>query len=76
MNLDAVLTAAKRAKEAGASRFCMGAAWRGPKDEDLDKVCAMVLEVKKLGLETCVTLGLLRDEQAQRLKDAGLDKYF
>ncbi|MBL3284679.1 Biotin synthase N-terminal domain protein [Rickettsiales endosymbiont of Paramecium tredecaurelia] len=75
MNLDAVLTAAKRAKEAGASRFCMGAAWRGPKDEDLDKVCAMVLEVKKLGLETCVTLGLLRDEQAQRLKDAGLDFY-
>ena len=75
MDLDEVVEAAKRAKSAGASRFCMGAAWRGPRDEDLDPVCAMVSEVKKLGLETCVTLGLLRDNQALKLKDAGLDFY-
>lgn len=75
MALDDVLIAAKKAKEAGASRFCMGAAWRGPRDEDLDQVCAMVSEVKKLGLETCVTLGLLKDDQALRLKEAGLDFY-
>lgn len=75
MALDDVLMAAKKAKEAGASRFCMGAAWRGPRDEDLDQVCAMVSEVKKLGLETCVTLGLLKDDQALRLKEAGLDFY-
>ena len=64
MALDDVLIAAKKAKEAGASRFCMGAAWRGPRDEDLERVCAMVSEVKKLGLETCVTLGLLKNDQA------------
>ncbi len=75
MALDDVLIAAKKAKEAGASRFCMGAAWRGPKDEDLNQVCTMVSEVKKLGLETCVTLGLLKDHQASRLKEAGLDFY-
>ncbi len=75
MKLDQVISAAKKAKEAGASRFCMGAAWRGPRDADLDSVCTMVSEVKKLGLETCVTLGLLKDDQAERLKDAGLDFY-
>ncbi len=75
MALDDVLMAAKKAKEAGASRFCMGAAWRGPRDEDLNQVCSMVSEVKKLGLETCVTLGLLKDDQALKLKEAGLDFY-
>lgn len=75
MALDDVLIAAKKAKEGGASRFCMGAAWRGPRDEDLEQVCAMVSEVKKLGLETCVTLGLLKNDQALKLKEAGLDFY-
>eukprot|EP01099_Mayorella_cantabrigiensis_P006087 TRINITY_DN5035_c0_g1_i1.p1 TRINITY_DN5035_c0_g1~~TRINITY_DN5035_c0_g1_i1.p1 ORF type:complete len:313 (-),score=17.78 TRINITY_DN5035_c0_g1_i1:249-1187(-) len=75
MALDDVLKAAQKAKESGASRFCMGAAWRGPRDEDLEQVCAMVSEVKKLGLETCVTLGLLTDGQALKLKEAGLDFY-
>lgn len=75
MSLDDVLKVAKKAKESGASRFCMGAAWRGPRDEDLEQVCAMVSEVKKLGLETCVTLGLLTDGQALKLKEAGLDFY-
>jgi len=75
MALEEVLAAATKAKEAGASRFCMGAAWRGPKDKDLDQVCEMVTEVKKLGLETCVTLGLLKEGQALRLKEAGLDFY-
>ncbi len=75
MNLDAVLTEARAAKSAGASRFCMGAAWRSPKDRDLDAVCAMVEGVKALGLETCVTLGMLTAKQAQRLKGAGLDYY-
>lgn len=70
-----VLNAAKLAKAAGSSRFCMGAAWRGPKLKDLEKVCEMVAEVKNLGLETCVTLGLLKDEQAKLLKQAGLDFY-
>ena len=70
-----VIQAAKRAKEAGSTRFCLGAAWRGPTDKDLDKVCEMVSEVKSLGLETCVTLGLLKDYQALRLKKAGLDFY-
>ncbi|MCP5294335.1 MAG: biotin synthase BioB [Zoogloeaceae bacterium] len=73
--LDEVLANARAAKEKGASRFCMGAAWRGPKDSDLEPVLEMVREVKKLGLETCVTLGMLRDGQAERLKDAGLDYY-
>lgn len=75
MALDEVLKAAKKAKETGATRFCMGAAWRSPTDKDLAHVCTMVTEVKKLGLETCVTLGLLKDEQAIRLKEAGLDFY-
>ncbi|MGI2299480.1 biotin synthase BioB [Candidatus Cardinium hertigii] len=70
-----VVAAAKRAKEAGSTRFCMGAAWRGPRDQDLKIVCEMVQEVKKLGLETCVTLGLLKDGQANMLKRAGLDFY-
>ena len=73
--LDEVLENARAAKAKGASRFCMGAAWRGPKDSDLEPVLEMVREVKKLGLETCVTLGMLKDGQAERLKDAGLDYY-
>ena len=75
MRLDAVLAEARAAKQGGASRFCMGAAWRSPKDRDLDQVCAMVEGVKALGLETCVTLGMLTGTQAQRLKGAGLDYY-
>jgi biotin synthase len=75
MPLDAVLREARAAKDAGASRFCMGAAWREPKDRDLDNVCAMVEGVKSLGLETCATLGMLTADQAQRLKGAGLDYY-
>jgi biotin synthase len=75
MSLDAVLTEARAAKAGGASRFCMGAAWRSPKDRDLDKVCAMVEGVKALGLETCVTLGMLEAAQARRLKNSGLDYY-
>jgi biotin synthase len=75
MSLDAVLAEARAAKAAGAQRFCMGAAWRSPKDRDLDQVCAMVEGVKALGMETCVTLGMLEAAQAQRLKSAGLDYY-
>ena len=75
MPLDDVLNAARAAKAKGASRFCMGAAWRGPKDNDLDKVLEMVREVKALGMQTCVTLGMLKDGQAEKLKDAGLDYY-
>jgi biotin synthase len=75
MRLDAVLTEARAAKEAGAQRFCMGAAWRAPKDRDLEQVCKMVEGVKALGMETCVTLGMLTDAQASRLKQAGLDYY-
>ena len=75
MSLDAVLAEARAAKAAGASRFCMGAAWRAPKDADLDRVCVMVGEVRKLGLESCVTLGMLTAPQAGRLADAGLDYY-
>ena len=75
MALDAVLAEARAAKGAGASRFCMGAAWREPKDRDLDTVCAMVEGVKGLGLETCATLGMLTAPQAQKLKSAGLDYY-
>ena len=70
-----VVAAAQAAKDKGASRFCMGAAWRGPKDKDMGQVEAMVRAVKGLGLETCVTLGMLKDGQAERLKDAGLDYY-
>jgi biotin synthase len=75
MSLEAVLAEARAAKAAGASRFCMGAAWRSPKDRDLDQVCAMVEGVKALGMETCVTLGMLTGAQAHRLKTAGLDYY-
>jgi biotin synthase len=73
--LDEVLDAARRAREAGATRFCMGAAWRNPTDRNLDTVLAMVAGVKGLGMETCVTLGMLTGDQAQRLADAGLDFY-
>lgn len=75
MELEAVLKEAKTAKASGATRFCMGAAWRGPRNDDLEKVCEMVSEVRKMGLETCVTLGLLKDGQAEKLKTAGLDFY-
>ena len=75
MNLDAVLGEARAAKAGGASRFCMGAAWRSPKDRELDQVCAMVEGVKALGLETCATLGMLTGDQAARLKASGLDYY-
>jgi biotin synthase len=75
MSLAAVLAEAEAAKTAGASRFCMGAAWRSPKDRDLDQVAAMVEAVKALGLETCATLGMLDAAQAGRLKRAGLDYY-
>jgi biotin synthase len=70
-----VLLAAKRAKDAGATRFCMGAAWRAPKDRDIEKVAELVATVKALGLETCATLGMLEDGHAQTLRDAGLDYY-
>jgi biotin synthase len=75
MALADVLAEAEAAKAAGASRFCMGAAWREPNDRDLDRVCAMVAGVRALGLETCATLGMLTQAQAQRLKRAGLDFY-
>lgn len=75
MDQAAVVATAQRAKEAGASRFCMAAAWRNPKDRDLDQVCDMVSAVKGLGMETCVTLGMLTPAQAARLHDAGLDFY-
>jgi biotin synthase len=75
MDAKAVTAAARRARDAGATRFCMGAAWRSPTDRDLAKVCEMVREVKALGLETCCTLGMLTETQAQTLKDAGLDYY-
>jgi biotin synthase len=75
MPLDEVIAAAKAAKENGASRFCMGAAWRGPKQRDLEPVLEMIKAVKALGLESCATLGMLKDGQAEQLKDAGLDYY-
>ncbi len=75
MDVCAVLAEAKKAKAAGATRFCMGAAWRAPKERDLEAVCEMVAEVKALGLETCVTLGMLTGGQAGKLKQAGLDYY-
>ncbi len=70
-----VLKAAAQAKAAGSSRFCMGAAWRSPKDRDMDDLCEVVEGVKAMGLETCMTLGMLTGPQAQRLKGAGLDYY-
>ena len=75
MTLDAVLAKAQQAKAAGASRFCMGAAWRSPKDRDIPKIAAMVGAVKALGMETCATLGMLTQSQADALKGAGLDYY-
>ena len=75
MQLEDVLAAAKAAQNSGATRFCMGAAWRGPKQRDLEPVLKMIAEVKALGLETCATLGMLKDGQAEQLKDAGLDFY-
>ena len=75
MQVEAVLAEARAAKAGGASRFCMGAAWRSPKDHDLEAVCAMIEGVKGLGLETCVTLGMLSGPQAGRLREAGLDYY-
>jgi biotin synthase len=75
MQVDTVLAEATAAKKGGASRFCMGAAWREPKERDLDRVCEMVSQVKALGLETCATLGMLTRTQAQKLKAAGLDYY-
>ncbi len=73
--LDKVITAAKEAKDAGVTRFCMGAAWRNPTDKSLDNVIEMITAVKDLGMETCVTLGMLDQQQAQRLKEAGLNYY-
>ncbi len=75
MEQQAVVETAKRARQAGASRFCMAAAWRNPKERDLERVCDMVSAVKELGMETCATLGMLTAEQAARLRDAGLDFY-
>jgi biotin synthase len=73
--LGEVVDSARRAKDTGATRFCMGAAWRGPKDKELEPVLEMVRAVKALGLETCATLGMLREGQALKLKNAGLDYY-
>ena len=75
MPVDAVIAAARRAKDGGASRFCMGAAWRSPKDRDLDDMVTILGAVKPLGMETCMTLGMLTLEQAERLAEAGLDYY-
>ncbi|MEO0412744.1 MAG: biotin synthase BioB [Pseudomonadota bacterium] len=75
MDVGAVVTEAKQAKAGGATRYCMGAAWTRPKERDLGQVCAMIKEVKALGLETCATLGMLDDAQSAALKDAGLDYY-
>lgn len=75
LDLDAVLTEAKKAKAAGATRFCMGAAWRSPRDKDMPEVLDMVRQVKALGMETCMTLGMLDENQSQQLADAGLDYY-
>jgi biotin synthase len=75
MPVDEVLQMAQRAKDQGASRFCMGAAWRKPKDKDVERVIEMVQGVKALGMETCVTLGMLTDAQTERLKEGGLDYY-
>ena len=75
MPLAEVVKAAEDARANGATRFCMGAAWRSPKDKDIEKVSEMVREVKALGLETCATLGMLTADQARQLKDAGLDYY-
>jgi biotin synthase len=75
MAVDDVLAEARAAKAGGATRFCMGAAWRNPKDRDIEAICEMVEGVKELGMETCATLGMLTEPQAERLKGAGLDYY-
>ncbi|MEM1298559.1 MAG: biotin synthase BioB [Pseudomonadota bacterium] len=75
METEAVIAEAEKAKAEGASRFCMGAAWRGPADRHMDQLCDMVREVRSLGLETCMTLGMLTDEQTGQLAEAGLDYY-
>ena len=75
MEVNKVVAAARQARDDGATRYCMGAAWRNPKDSDLENVCAMVEEVRALGLETCATLGMLSEPQAMKLKLAGLDYY-
>ncbi|WP_441724130.1 MULTISPECIES: biotin synthase BioB [unclassified Inquilinus] len=75
MEVETVLAEAREARDGGATRFCMGAAWRSPKDRDIDKVCAMVEGVRAMGMETCMTLGMLTPDQAGRLKQAGLDYY-
>lgn len=75
LSLEQVVKAAKAAKENGATRFCMGAAWRGPKQKDLDRVVEMVQAVRQLGLESCATLGMLKEGQAEQLAEAGLDYY-
>ncbi len=75
MQVEAVLSEAQKAKDGGATRFCMGAAWREPKDRDMAAVCAMIKGVKAMGMETCMTLGMLSDDQTTKLRDAGLDYY-
>ena len=75
MDVDTVLEGARRAKASGASRYCMGAAWRSPKDRDIDAIVEMIRGVREMGMETCMTLGMLTPDQAGRLKEAGLDYY-
>src|SRR6056300_1538225 len=75
MDVDAVLEGAARAKAAGASRYCMGAAWRSPKDRDMEDIAAMIKGVRAMGMETCMTLGMLSPAQAAQLKEVGLDYY-
>lgn len=75
IEVERVLSEARKAKTAGATRYCMGAAWRSPKDRDMDALAAMVQGVKEMGMETCMTLGMLEDDQVLRLKEAGLDYY-
>lgn len=75
LEIDYIVEKAKIAKARGASRFCMGAAWRGPKPKDITKVAEIIKAVKDLGLETCGTFGLLQDGMAEELKEAGLDYY-
>ena len=75
MQVDTVLAEARLARDAGATRYCMGAAWRSPKDRDMDAICDMVRGVRELGMETCVTLGMLTPGQTEKLREAGLDYY-
>ncbi len=75
MSIDSIVAAAKKAKATGATRFCMGAGWRSPKDRDFDLLAKAIQKVKELGLESCLTLGMLKDDQVKKLEDAGLDYY-